>query len=85
MLFLDENFRPEYLTLAAKTSTDEYYLSMMVAWFFATALAKQYDAALPFLTERKLDRATHNRAIQKAIESYRITDSRKIFLKTLKY
>lgn len=83
--FLDENFRPEYLTLAAKTSTDEYYLSMMVAWFFATALAKQYDAALPFLTERKLDRATHNRAIQKAIESYRITDSRKIFLKTLKY
>lgn len=83
--FLDDNFKTEYLTLAAKTPTDEYYLSMMVAWFFATALAKQYDASLPFLTERKLDRTTHNRAIQKAIESYRISDERKEFLKTLKY
>ncbi len=83
--FLDRNFKEEYLALAAKTPTDEYYLSMMTAWYFATALAKQYDAALPFLTERRLDRITHNRTIQKAIESYRITDGQKNFLKTLKY
>ncbi len=83
--FLDENFKPEYLALAAKTPTEEYYLSMMVAWFFATALAKQYDSALPFITEKKLDRTTHNRAIQKAVESYRITDEQKRYLKTLKY
>ncbi|MBO7217216.1 MAG: DNA alkylation repair protein [Clostridia bacterium] len=83
--FLDENFKAEYLDLAAETPTEEYYLSMMTAWFFATALAKQYDAALPFLTERKLDKATHNRAIQKAVESYRITDEQKRFLRGLKY
>lgn len=83
--FLDEHFDEEYLNLAAKTPCEEYYLSMMTAWFFATALAKQYDAALPYLTERRLDRQTHNRAIQKAVESYRISDEQKKFLKTLKY
>ena len=83
--FLDDNFCEEYLSLAAATPTEEYYLSMMTAWYFATALAKQYDAALPYLTERRLDRPTHNRAIQKAIESYRISPSAKEFLKTLKY
>ena len=83
--FLDDNFKVEYLSLAAETPTDEYYLSMMTAWFFATALAKQYDATLPFLAERKLDKATHNRAIQKAIESYRISNEKKMFLRGLKY
>lgn len=83
--FLDENFKEDYLTLAAKTPTEEYYLSMMTAWYFATALAKQFDAAIPFFTEKRLDRQTHNRTIQKAIESYRITDEQKKFLKTLKY
>ncbi len=83
--FLDEHFKKEYLLLALKTPTEEYYLSMMTAWFFATALAKQYPCALPFLTEHRLDKATHNRAIQKAIESYRISDEQKRFLKTLKY
>ena len=57
---------------------------MMQAWYFATALAKQYDAALPFIRERKLEKWTHNKAIQKAVESYRITDEQKAYLKTLK-
>lgn len=83
--YLDEEFKEEYLELAAKTPTEEYYLSMMTAWFFATALAKQYDAALPYLTEKRLDRTTHNRTIQKATESYRISDEQKKFLRTLKY
>jgi hypothetical protein len=57
---------------------------MMVAWFFATALAKQYEATLPFIEKQKLDSWTHNKTIQKAIESYRITDEQKAYLKTLK-
>lgn len=83
--FLEENFKADYLDLAAATDCTEYYLSMMTAWFFATALAKQYDSALPYLKDRKLDRTTHNRAIQKAVESYRITDEQKTTLRTLKY
>ncbi len=83
--FLDDHFKPEYLQLAASVPTEEYYLSMMTAWFFATALAKQYDFALPYLIKRRLPRATHNRAIQKALESYRITDEQKKYLRTLKY
>lgn len=83
--FLDEHFKEEYLELAAKTPCDEYYLSMMTAWFFATALAKQYDAALAYLVEKRLDKSTHNRAIQKALESYRIASEQKKFLRTLKY
>ncbi len=82
--FLGSNFKTEYLELAAKTVCDEYYLSMMTAWFFATALAKQWDAALPFILENRLDRETHNRTIRKAIESYRITAEQKEYLKTLK-
>ena len=83
--FLEENFKADYLDLAAATDCTEYYLSMMTAWFFATALAKQYDSALPYLKDRKLDRTTHNRAIQKAAESYRITDEQKTTLRALKY
>lgn len=82
--FLDEDFRLEYLELAAAIRSDEYYVNMMTAWFFATALAKQYDAALPFLENRRLDDWTHRKAIQKACESFRITPEQKIYLRTLK-
>ena len=82
--YLDEHFKPAYLTLAAGVRSEEYYVNMMIAWFFATALAKQYDAALPILSEHRLDVWTHNKAIQKARESFRITDEQKAYLKTLK-
>lgn len=82
--YLDEHFKPEYLTLAAGVRSEEYYVNMMIAWFFATALAKQYDAALQILSEHRLDVWTHNKAIQKARESYRITDAQKAYLSTLK-
>lgn len=83
-LYLDEYFQPEYLELTAGICSDEYYIKMMIAWYFATALAKQYDAALPYITQRRLDKWTHNKTIQKSIESYRITDQQKIYLKSLK-
>ncbi|MGN1339613.1 MAG: DNA alkylation repair protein [Oscillospiraceae bacterium] len=82
--YLDREFRAEYLELASGVRSDEYYVNMMVAWYFATALAKQYDAALPYLENRRLDEWTHRKAIQKAIESYRITDEQKAYLRTLK-
>ena len=82
--YLDDAFRPEYLELAAGVRSGEYYVNMMIAWYFATALAKQYDAALPYLRERRLDPWTHNKAIQKAIESCRVTDEQKAYLRTLK-
>ncbi|MBQ3922990.1 MAG: DNA alkylation repair protein, partial [Spirochaetales bacterium] len=63
---------------------EDYYLKMMAAWYFATALAKQYEATLPFIECRKLEPWTHNKAIQKAIESYRISPEHKEYLKTLK-
>lgn len=83
--FLDKDFKPEYLEIPASVHLDEYYVKMMVAWFFATALAKQWDATIPYITERKLDDWTHNKTIQKARESYRITAEQKEFLKSLKY
>ena len=82
--FLDDDFDPKYLKWVSKIRSEEYYLNMMVAWFFATALAKQYDATLPFIENRALAPWTHNKTIQKAIESYRITDEQKAYLKTLK-
>ena len=82
--YLDEEFRPEYLAWVAEVNSEEYYLNMMRAWFFATALAKQPDAALPWLTERRLDPWTHNRTIQKAIESFRIPPERKQELRKLR-
>ena len=82
--FLDENFRPEHLELAAAVRSEEYYVKMMVAWFFATALAKQYDAAAPYIENRRLEKWTHNKAIQKAVESYRVSAEQKEYLKTLK-
>ena len=83
--FLDEDFKPEYLQSVTQIKTDEYYVKMMVAWYFATALAKQYKAAIPFLEQHLLDAWSHNKAIQKAIESYRISEETKKYLKTLKY
>lgn len=82
--FLDEDFDPAYLSLVAQVRSEEYYINMMVAWYFATALAKQYETALPFIEEQSLAPWTHNKAIQKAIESRRITPEQKAFLRTLK-
>ena len=82
--FLDEDFDIQYPEMVAKVRSDEYYINMMIAWYFATALAKQYDTILPFIEEKKLDKWTHNKAIQKSVESYRITPEQKEYLKTLK-
>lgn len=82
--FLDEDFDPDFLELAAGIRSDEYYINMMIAWFFATALAKQYECTLPYLENRRLDPWTHNKTIQKAVESYRITDAQKANLKEMK-
>lgn len=82
--YLDEAFHPEMLDLVAGIRSEEYYINMMIAWYFATALAKQYDAALPVIQKRRLEKWTHNKAIQKAIESYRISDETKAYLRTLK-
>lgn len=82
--FLDEDFDRSYLSTVAELHSEEYYINMMIAWYFATALAKQYQAALPFLEEKQLAVWTHNKAIQKAIESRRITLEQKTYLRTLK-
>ena len=81
--YLDEAFRPEYLDLAAGVRWEEYYVKMMVAWYFATALAKQYEAALPYVENRRLDRWTHHKTIQKAVERYRITPAQKTYRRSL--
>ena len=82
--YLDEDFDPAYPEKAAAVRSGEYYVNMMTAWYFATALAKQYDSVLPFIEEHRLDPWTHNKAIQKAVESYRITPEQKEYLKSLK-
>lgn len=82
--FLDDDFKTSYLTKVSKIRSDEYYVNMMIAWFFATALAKQYDYTVPYIEKQKLDIWTHNKSIQKAVESYRITEEQKAYLKTLK-
>ena len=82
--FLDGDFDPAYPEMAAAVRSGEYYVNMMTAWYFATALAKQYEAVLPYLENRRLDDWTHNKAIQKAIESYRITPEQKAYLRGLK-
>lgn len=82
--FLDDDFNPEYLEIPAKIKNDEYYVKMMIAWFFATALAKQWESTICFIENKKLETWTHNKTIQKAIESYRITDEQKAYLRTLK-
>ena len=82
--FLDADFDPEYPKLVASVRSEEYYVNMMIAWYFATALAKQYDTILPYIEKKALSDWTHNKAIQKSVESYRITDAQKEYLKTLK-
>ena len=82
--FLDEDFRPEYLAWVGGVRSEEYYVNMMIAWYFATALAKQYDAALPWIEQERLERWTHNKTIQKAVESFRVTDEHKAELKALR-
>lgn len=82
--YLDEDFQEEYLELAAGIRSEEYYVNMMIAWYFATALAKQYEKTIPYLRDKKLDIWTHNKTIQKACESYRITREQKGYLRTLK-
>lgn len=82
--FLDEDFRVEYLEIPAAVHSEEYYVNMMIAWFYATALAKQWDVAVGYIEKKCLDPWTHNKTIQKARESYRITREQKEYLKTLK-
>ena len=82
--FLDNDFKKEYLTLTANIKSDEYYVNMMIAWFFATALAKQWDDTIELIKQNKLSTWVHNKAIQKACESCRITSEQKTLLKTLK-
>ena len=84
MHFLDDDFDPVYPEMVAGIRSEEYYVNMMIAWYFATALAKQYDAVLPYIKEKKLDTWTHNKAIQKSIESRRITPEQKEYLRSLK-
>lgn len=83
-LYLEEDFKPEYPKLVVAVQSEEYYVNMMIAWYFATALAKQWDAVLPYLEARKLSPWVHRKTIQKAVESYRITDEQKIYLKSLR-
>ncbi len=82
--FLDGDFMPEYLEIAAAVESDKYYVSMMVAWFFATALTKQWESALPYIENGRLGTWVHNKTIQKARESYRISDGQKQYLQSLK-
>lgn len=82
--FLDDDFDEKYLKKVSSVKSEEYYINMMIAWYFATALAKQYEKTLPFIENRALEKWTHNKAIQKAVESYRITDEQKAYLRTLK-
>ena len=82
--FLDDSFSADFLEIPAAIRSEEYYVKMMVAWFFATALAKQWEATLPYLENRQLDPWTHRKTIQKAIESYRIPPERKDYLRMMR-
>lgn len=82
--YLEDEFKIEYPDKVADIRSEEYYVNMMKAWYFATALAKQYEQIIPFIEKKRLDVWTHNKTIQKAIESYRITDEQKTYLRTLK-
>ena len=82
--YLDENFQMEYPEKVMQICSKEYYVNMMIAWYLATALAKQWDATIPYLEEKKLPEWVHKKTIQKAIESYRITPEQKAYLRSLK-
>ena len=82
--YLDERFQADYPEYVAGVQREEYYINMMIAWYFATALAKQWDAVLPYLTQNRLSVRVHNKTIQKAVESFRISEEKKSYLKSLK-
>lgn len=82
--YLDDNFDPVYPEMLSEIRSEEYYVNMMLAWYYATALAKQYEAVIPYIEEKKLSVWVHNKTIRKAIESYRITDEQKKYLRTLR-
>ena len=82
--FLGEDFKPEYLSLVAAVKGEDYYVKMMVAWYFATALAKQYDESIVYIEEHRLEPFTHKKAIQKALESFRVSEEHKKYLRTLR-
>lgn len=82
--YLDEEFDAKYLDMVAAVDSEEYYVNMMIAWYFATALAKQYESTVPYIEKNRLSIWVHNKTIQKAVESYRITDEQKIYLRSLK-
>ena len=82
--FLGEDFSDAYLALVASKKGEDYYLKMMIAWYFATALAKRYDETIPYFEDRRLDEWVHKKAIQKAVESFRVTDAHKEYLKSLR-
>ena len=82
--YLDENFEKEHLKIVSGINSEEYYINMMIAWYFATALAKQWESTLPYIENRVLPVWVHNKAIQKAVESNRISTEQKEYLKTLK-
>lgn len=82
--YLDDEFKNEYLDYVADISSEEYYINMMRAWYFATAMAKQYDSTISYIENKRLDKWTHNKTIQKCVESLRISDETKEYLKALK-
>ena len=84
-LYLDEDFRPEYLEWVTGVSSEEYYVNMMIAWYLATALVKQWDTVIPYLEEHRLSPWVHRKTIQKAVESYRITPEQKAYLRSLRW
>ena len=81
---MDDDFDLRFPEMVCRIRSEEYYVNMMIAWYFATALAKQYERVIPYLKENRMDKWTHNKSIQKAVESYRITPEQKEYLKTLK-
>lgn len=81
---MDEHFERAYLEKVAQVKSGEYYVNMMMVWYFAEALVKQYDESLPYLVNRRLNPWVHNKTIQKAVESHRISEDRKRWLKTLR-
>lgn len=83
-LYLDADFDPAYLELVTAVRSEEYYVNMMIAWYLATALAKQWEATIPYLEERRLPEWVHRKTIQKAVESYRITKEQKEYLRSLR-
>lgn len=82
--FLGDDFKKEYLEIVSSKKGDDYYLKMMVAWYFATALAKKYEESVKYIEERKLDEWVHRKAIQKAIESFRVSEEHKEYLRSLR-